>query len=900
MLEAFAKMPLPARVESAIPLAGRRSEKVAAALRALLADPDLQEQAKEQVRAALLRAGDEATVKEVRAALAGTDVAAIARALLAAGEARAAEFLPKASALAKDAREGRPAGPVGVRRRDADRDPGRVQRDDGLPGPRDARRRGAGGREPDRPPRHARHDRLVVRGRGDAPLRVGRGGGEAPRRVRRRGRQGEEGGGRGRRRRDPPRAGAPPQDPGRGDGEGARGGGLVREGLDDRRHGRRRALEGRRSPPRERSRSPEPPAGGPPGVRAAMRRRTPAPAALLAATLAAAVAAWGRVAGRQAPRDPDPRAPRVRTAGVPPPAAPAAVPPAGLAGRPPGPGPAPAGAAPLPSRPVPLGGVLAAEDGSPVASAEVTLFGPGGEVLATATTADEQGTARFPAAPCSASWVSASAPGFARQAGPCRSPGTRRGPRGSSCPGPCHFGGVVVDADRRRPVAGAAVRLAACPSAPSTGPGTIVAALGPARPAGPDRDGGFRFADGALAPGEHLSWFLEVEAEGYARRRLRVVDAAALAGGDVRLPDPAGGDRGGRGRRPGRGDRRAGPRDAGPGGWRDPRIRRLSSEPGTSAPAPFVDLWTRREVEVGPDGRFRRRGPGAGGAVGPRRHGGRPRPFRPATRGPARRADLRSPSASGRRVGSWSGSASGRPPRGGSGRGPHAPPAPPPGRRTTRCAGPARTGPRRSTSVEPGPISVSASAWFTGCAPTSRSTSRSPREGPPRWTSSSGPPEAPPYDPIRFPVVGPREGPRAVHPGRPRRRRTTRVLVGDDVSTRAARETLLGHLARGRPVPVRGGGRLRRDVAPRQVGADGFLPVDRDVALAPGAVIELPEVLSTRVSPSPGASSTSAGNPWADVEVTAEQAGTLFLPAEPPPTGRSGSPRSGRARPGSS
>jgi hypothetical protein len=104
LLDAFARMPVPQRVGSATALAQRQSAKVREALRALLGEVGAEEGARQTVHAALLRAGDEATRGEVDAALAGSDVAAIVRALLCAGEARAAEYLPAAAALAGDLR----------------------------------------------------------------------------------------------------------------------------------------------------------------------------------------------------------------------------------------------------------------------------------------------------------------------------------------------------------------------------------------------------------------------------------------------------------------------------------------------------------------------------------------------------------------------------------------------------------------------------------------------------------------------------------------------------------------------------------------------------------------------------------------------------------------------------
>jgi hypothetical protein len=94
------------RPGSALAIAGLRTEKVRAALRALAANEEVRtgEVSGAEVRAALVRAGDAAAIAELRTALASKDAGTAADALLAAGAARDATFLAEIAKLAADTR----------------------------------------------------------------------------------------------------------------------------------------------------------------------------------------------------------------------------------------------------------------------------------------------------------------------------------------------------------------------------------------------------------------------------------------------------------------------------------------------------------------------------------------------------------------------------------------------------------------------------------------------------------------------------------------------------------------------------------------------------------------------------------------------------------------------------
>ncbi len=94
------------RPGSALAVAGLRTEKVRAALRALAASEEVKSDASRsaEVRAALIRGGDPAALAELRTALTSKDPATVADALLVAGDARDAALLPEIAKLAADAR----------------------------------------------------------------------------------------------------------------------------------------------------------------------------------------------------------------------------------------------------------------------------------------------------------------------------------------------------------------------------------------------------------------------------------------------------------------------------------------------------------------------------------------------------------------------------------------------------------------------------------------------------------------------------------------------------------------------------------------------------------------------------------------------------------------------------
>lgn len=107
LAEAFAAMPADRRADSALAFGALATDAARAALRALLAEETVGASSalRETVRAALVRAGDGASIAEVRKGLASKEAAEAAAALLRAGDARATSFLAEAARLADDPRK---------------------------------------------------------------------------------------------------------------------------------------------------------------------------------------------------------------------------------------------------------------------------------------------------------------------------------------------------------------------------------------------------------------------------------------------------------------------------------------------------------------------------------------------------------------------------------------------------------------------------------------------------------------------------------------------------------------------------------------------------------------------------------------------------------------------------
>jgi hypothetical protein len=107
LVKAFDAHEIPARVESALGIAALQTDAARASLRALAAADAVkgEESSAARVRSALVRSGDTPSMDAVRGGLGSKDADQVAKALLTAGDARAAEFLADAAKLADDARK---------------------------------------------------------------------------------------------------------------------------------------------------------------------------------------------------------------------------------------------------------------------------------------------------------------------------------------------------------------------------------------------------------------------------------------------------------------------------------------------------------------------------------------------------------------------------------------------------------------------------------------------------------------------------------------------------------------------------------------------------------------------------------------------------------------------------
>jgi hypothetical protein len=111
LVKAFLALEGEARADSALSIAALASDAARAALRATATLEDFQADGprKDVVRAALVRAGDAASVAEVRSGLASKEPDEVVKALLLVGDARAVDFLVDVARLTDDPRK--PASP---------------------------------------------------------------------------------------------------------------------------------------------------------------------------------------------------------------------------------------------------------------------------------------------------------------------------------------------------------------------------------------------------------------------------------------------------------------------------------------------------------------------------------------------------------------------------------------------------------------------------------------------------------------------------------------------------------------------------------------------------------------------------------------------------------------------